>query len=668
MMNEEKFNVVIFSGGRGTQSITDSILKYPLINITMIVNTYDDGLSTGRIRKFIGNMLGPSDVRKNISRLMPLKEQCEKSLNFLIEHRLPVSAGYAEGINVLELFFLDKPCIYDNINKNYNNLAVKQVRILKEYCSAFYKYCEEQKYLNNVFDFSDCSLGNIFFAGCYILSNKNFNTAVDNFQEFCGIQGKVLNVTDGKNLVLVGLKQDNTFLKNEAEIVSPQNASHISEIFLIEDYFNESLIKNIESMKFDEKLAFLRKSEKNAVLNREVENSLKNADVIIYGPGTQNSSLFPTYLTSNLAECISLNKTAEKIFVSNIYRDYDIQSESINSLIEKFYFYLSRKSKIEIEKKDVVTQYFFQKSNDDKLDNPNYISFSEHNFADSVSKVRISDWEDKSGKHLGGKILDELLKIIQAKRDIKLKPFHHTLSIIVPALNEEKTIKQVLNKLSVLNFDHYNLNKEIIVVDGGSTDKTVEYAKSESHIKVLSLKKSKGRGAAIKLGIENAKGNIIVFFPSDNEYNPNEINLMIMPILQGQFDIVFGTRLIKCMNLDNSIMNIYKKNYLHYFLSKYGGFVLSIMSLLLYNKYITDPLTSFKAFNSDILKKFGLERDGVDMDMEIIAKASMLNKFILEIPVEFSPRLKSEGKKITFKDGIKSLTALMTIRFSRKPE
>ncbi|HPG29720.1 MAG TPA: 2-phospho-L-lactate transferase CofD family protein [bacterium] len=665
-MNNQNFNVVIFSGGRGTQSITDAILKYPLINITMIVNTYDDGLSTGRIRKFIGNMLGPSDIRKNISRLMPIKETSDRSLNYLLEHRLPVSAVYEDGINTLELFISDKPCGYDLIDRHFNNLTVKQTRFLKKYCFEFFKLCEARKKNNIVFDFSDCSLGNIFFAGCYLCCGQDFNKAVEEFQKFCSIQGKVLNVTNGQNLILTGLKQDNTFLKNEAEIVSPQNSSHISEIFLLKDYFNNQYCDVINSKSFAEKLDYLRNCEKPAELNTEVEKSLKEADIIIYGPGTQNSSLFPTYLTENLAECIAENNNAEKIFVANIYRDYDIQSESINSLIDKFYFYISRKNKIKIEKKDIVSQYFFQKSDNDQLDNPNYISFSEHNFTDLVSKVKIGDWEDKSGKHLGGKILDEILKIIQSKRDIKLKPFHHTLSIIVPALNEAKTIKTVLNKLSLLNFDEFNLNKEIIVVDGGSTDKTLEFAKSESHIKVLSLASKKGRGAALKFGIEHAKGNIIVFFPSDNEYKTDEIHSIILPIIQGQFDIVFGTRLIKCANLDASILNIYKKNYFNYFLSKYGGIALSVMSLVLYNKYITDPLTSFKAFNADILKKFNLKKDGVDMDMEIIAKSSKMKKFILEIPVEFSPRLKSEGKKITLLDGLKSIITFLTLKFSKE--
>src|SRR5690242_17844332 len=99
-----KLNVVLFSGGSGTQSITEAFLKHPQIALTILINAYDDGHSTGRLRKFIPGMLGPSDVRKNINRLMPQSQDQHRALRFLSDYRLPNGASYSQGMNLVERF------------------------------------------------------------------------------------------------------------------------------------------------------------------------------------------------------------------------------------------------------------------------------------------------------------------------------------------------------------------------------------------------------------------------------------------------------------------------------------------------------------------------------------------------------------------------------------
>src|ERR1035438_4481943 len=94
-----KLSVVLFSGGSGTQSITEAFLKHPQISLTILINAYDDGHSTGRLRRFIPGMLGPSDVRKNINRLMPQSDQRHRALRFLSDHRLPVGMEYSKGMD-----------------------------------------------------------------------------------------------------------------------------------------------------------------------------------------------------------------------------------------------------------------------------------------------------------------------------------------------------------------------------------------------------------------------------------------------------------------------------------------------------------------------------------------------------------------------------------------
>ena len=117
------------------------------------------------------------------------------------------------------------------------------------------------------------------------------------------------------------------------------------------------------------------------------------------------------------------------------------------------------------------------------------------------------------------------------------------------------------------------------------------------------------------------------------------------------------------MNLDDRIKTIYRGNTISFLLSKYGGLLLSMLCLLLFNRYVTDPLTGLKAFDRRLLKKLDLESDGVELETEIIAKLSKYNKYLLEVPVDYRPRLKSEGKKITVLDGFKAIIKLLKIRF-----
>jgi hypothetical protein len=127
--------------------------------------------------------------------------------------------------------------------------------------------------------------------------------------------------------------------------------------------------------------------------------------------------------------------------------------------------------------------------------------------------------------------------------------------------------------------------------------------------------------------------------------------------------VVIGSRAIKCLNLNQRIRHIYSNQRLAFILSKYGGILLSIASLLLYSRYVSDPFSTLKAFDSTLLKSLELKSSGVDLETEIIAKVSKREEFILEVPVQYRPRRRSEGKKTTVLQGLKALTALLTWRF-----
>lgn len=655
----EKLRVAMFSGGRGTGAITEALLRYPDIELTLLVNTYDDGLSTGLLRRFIPGMLGPSDVRKNISRfLQQRQDSASQALLFLIEYRFPDPMDTATAITLLDAVrdITSHTFSSHELIEKREELSLRQMRMLSRYLDTFLRYYEQRIVDFPDFPFSDVSLGNILFAGCYLVNGQDFNQAVTHFSSFTEIGERVLNLTNGENRVLVAMKQHGQYLHDEASIVSSQDSSRIQEIFLLHDYLDQSKYQFGE-YKIDN-IRMLRNLEELPALSKAAEKSIQEADIIIYGPGTQYSSLFPSYLTSGVAEAIQANTKAEKVFIGNIARDFDIMGEDATTLVKAFLWYMGRKIEGAFPAQDLVTRFFFQKPPADVSGEVPYVPFDANAFDQPLDKVVWIDLEGEKGKHLGSRTVSELLQVVEGELQKRVTHVSQKVSIIVPAFNEERTIKQVLRELKALHFTRWKLDKEILLIDGRSSDQTYEIARREEGIRAYQVSGKSGRGKAYRLGIERAKGDIIVFFPSDGEYRVEDIQRIVAPLVSQEFSAVYGSRAYRTQDLNGTLERVYGKKGLLYLISKYGGISLSVLMLLLYQRFTSDPFTSIKGFNARVFRNLRFVREGVDYDMELMAKLIRSEHVILEIPVSYEARTLEQGKKITVWDGIQCLITL----------
>jgi len=654
-------NVVLFSGGRGTASIASALVNHDQVRLTSIVNAYDDGLSTGRIRAFVPGMLGPSDIRKNTSTFMPTLERCQRALKRLLDYRFPDGTAREQALaNLRPLADATGPLPDPALAAAFVQLTNGQLARLAGYARAYLDYEAAQLAKGVAFDYGDCAVGNLLFAGCYLALGRDFNRAIDDMADLCEVRATVLNATDGRNYVLVALKQDGRYLADESAIVSPQDSAPIRQIFLLDAYLDQSELAKLESEDGAGKLAFLSERARTPDPNRQVLAAIAEAELIIYGPGTQHSSLFPTYLTKGVAEAIAANTKAEKIFVANIALDHDIRGESAETLIGKLHTYMNRHGATNIPIAELMTRAFIQTSDEgDGSPSQTYVPYA--GSAPDGSKVLARNWEAESGRHLGGLIVDELFSLLRQARQVEVQPYRHMISIVVPVLDEERTIGRVLDALESLDTSELDVEKEIIVVDGGSGDRSLEIARARK-VRVYQIKPREGRGAAIRLGFARARGNVLVVFPSDGEYDAADIRSLVQPILRNQFKAVIGSRAIKCLSLETRIQYIYGDSRLLYLMSKYGGMAISVLCLLIYNRYITDPLSTLKAYDRALMESLTLTAKGVDLECEIIAKASQRREFILEVPVAFTPRTRAQGKKMTARDGLSAIAALFRYR------
>ncbi len=222
------------------------------------------------------------------------------------------------------------------------------------------------------------------------------------------------------------------------------------------------------------------------------------------------------------------------------------------------------------------------------------------------------------------------------------------LSIIVPVYNEEKTVKKVLTELKKLK-----INKEIIVVNDGSTDKTGEILKKIKGIRVYTHKKNMGKGAAVTTGIKKSKGELVIIQDADLEYNPKEIPKLIEALIYFGADAVYGYRFLKRKG---------KRVFLH----DIGNRVLSFITSLLFLKSIPDMETCYKLMKRNLIEDMKLCSKGFEIEPEITVKLIRKNAKIISIPITFNARGFEEGKKIRVWDGFKALLTLLKLRFSSK--
>lgn len=649
----QKAKVVLFSGGSGTSTIAEWLLKHDQIELIVVVNAYDDGLSTGRIRKAVPGMLGPSDIRKNVTRLMPRKERADEALRMLLEWRFPNPATTEWALDFELQFTAGRVslCGAEKISELLESLRVGQHKELSASLSAFGEYLRSS---GITFDWSDCSLGNAIFAGCFLKQGGNFNAAAASMQNLAGANGRILNVTNGENLHLCAVKGE-VFLATEAEIVDAQDSAPIDEIFLLRE---EQEISRICKLPPRDRIAALRAADVRPKLNPDVRAVLAEADVIVYGPGTPHSSLFPTYLTEELSSCISANEKAEKILVGNLAKDFESQAEDFTTLTKKALFYLGNKGSSLVEWQRLISKFFVQVDSSRSSD---ALEFNRAAFPFPAHLLVATDWKNREGKHSGGQVTDEILALINAKLAVKLREFHHMVSIVVPGLNEAKTLVDVLQRLTYVDVERLGLNKEVIYVDGGSTDGSLEKAQSVQNVRVLSAEGCKGRGDAMRTGLEEARGNIIVFFPCDGEYSPEDIPSLVGQFLNSGCALMCGSRALRSRTMTDYIETVYGNNKALLFLSRLGAICLNISTLILYNRFISDPLTGLKVWDGRLLKAMRLRSHKLDIETEMLAKAFNRNTYAIEAPVSYVPRTRAQGKKTTVAEGVLALWRLISL-------
>jgi glycosyltransferase involved in cell wall biosynthesis len=228
------------------------------------------------------------------------------------------------------------------------------------------------------------------------------------------------------------------------------------------------------------------------------------------------------------------------------------------------------------------------------------------------------------------------------------------LSIIIPVYNEEQTIGEVVERVRAV--DLVGVEKEILIANDGSSDGTRDAMltsgwAADPRIKILESEINVGKGAAVRLGLKVASGNVILIQDADLELDPREYGALLAPILDGRTNVVYGSRFLKPSHRVS-------------LRARLGNRALTMLTNLLFRSRLTDMETAYKVFRREVLQGIELRCVGFDFEPELTAKLLLAGHPIVEVPIAYNPRRVDEGKKIRWVDGIDAVYALLKCRLS----
>jgi 2-phospho-L-lactate transferase/gluconeogenesis factor (CofD/UPF0052 family) len=644
-------DVVLFSGGRGSAALARQLVSSATVNLTIVINGYDDGASTGEVRRFLGDSLGPSDFRKNASNLAAALRSCPGELIELLDLRLPQSYAFDGALALISEQRGDDP----GATRVRRLLESIPAEARDAVISRLQRFATEVQTSGRGFDFGDCSVGNLVFAGAFLLAGRDFNRAVDDYCALVGLPaGVVDNVTSGENAFLVAIESTGRLLATEAAIVDSATPNRIRDIFLLDRPLTTEEITAIESAG-PKAEAMLRARAPRLRVNPRVADRIRSADLIIYGPGTQHSSLFPSYLTPGICDAIAGNLGAMKVLVTNIQPDAEITGSNALDLVGKAVYYLRGRDTLSVPTPFLVTHSLLNDPSVPEATRP-YVPLGPTETIEDPRLVRIGNYEEGlTGRHHAARVLEPFIASIVSRRD------RRRVAVLLTDTDSINKVTQSLLEMVRGGIEQVPLDVTVFYAAAAPLDPTLA---ERLPVDLCHLRNGERSFAETA---RHGGFDYVLLFESSGMYRGEETVPLLTQLVSGRLDAVWGSRRLSVRDIEESYRFRYSASALRGAISYLGSYALSLACLTFYGRYITDTLSGVRAIRAaDVLDP---RVDLAHKNANHVLLSGLLRRKaeILEMPVRFVPLSPERVKRTSPLDGLSALATLVTHRFSRQP-
>jgi GT2 family glycosyltransferase/2-phospho-L-lactate transferase/gluconeogenesis factor (CofD/UPF0052 family) len=511
--------VVVLCGGRGSSVLTNQLLDLGA-SVTCLVNAFDDGLSTGRLRQLFSE-LGPSDLRKNLLSLMDIDAPGYWSRFEVFAYRYPsldersaVFRAEVEGICGAKPG--GPPGVTRELAKMIARLPEPTRNDIVLYLRAFLDaLVRHERDWERTFSFADCALGNCILLGARLSCGASWTQALRELECLLVTRGRI-EVASEENRHLFALCRDGRVLPTEFDIITNSDGD-IDELFFSKNPVDcAGLERSLGSSTQAARLQRLR-AEIHAptVASAPALDALRAADMIVYGPGTFHSSLLPTLMIDGVAAAID-SSSARKIMVINIAQEPDTRFMSGNDLALRVKNYVGRQA----------FQYLIVNETKQRR-GAGYISMEQTEAKALSAEMIKDDFEDRTrpGRHRGSMLARALLGVAKAKA-VPLTPSQAAqplVSIVMLAWNRKEEVLIGLAELSKSTYP----NVETILVDNGSTDGTAQAVYDQfPRVNVVRMHSNTGM-TGYNVGFATARGKYVVMLDDDSHLAPEAVETMV---------------------------------------------------------------------------------------------------------------------------------------------
>jgi len=649
---QEPLRVVLFSGGRGSGALTSTLLQTPGIAVTLAVNGYDDGASTGEVRRFLGDALGPSDFRKNASRLAAALGLCEPSVVQFLDGRLPETASAETVADLVAALTRTTP----NRGPAVQELPAASRAAIADRLSAFLAELPRR----GPFDFRDCSVGNLVFAGSYLRCGRRFNGAVDDYAGLLGLApGVIENVTDGTNAFLVAIDVDGRVLGSEADIVDAKRRNTVQDIFLIDRPLDAAECAALAAGGPAIAAERLAARTVPTPVNTRLAARIADAHLIVYAPGTQHSSLLPSYLTEGLSGAIAANLRAIKLLITNIQTDAEITGRSAVDIINRAVFFLKEKGKRGTPTPALITHFLINDPRAAATPTAAYVPLGRLDTLQDPRLVRIGQYEEGgSGRHDALKVLGPFLAETAAGRG------RHRVAVVLYDAGTTDKLAQTL--LEMVRGGISDLPIEVTVFC--ETDTPIDAAfLGMLPFPVRELPPLDFDGdARLRELLQAGRFEYVVLFESSGMYNGEDVPWLASH-LTGRLDAVWGSRRLSVRDIEESYRLRYNAHAIAGATSYIGSHLLSLLYLALYGRYVSDTLSGARALRVADACAIRSTLTHKRANQHLLTRLLRRKAEMFEVPVHFFAVSPAQVKRTTAFDGLQSIGTILRGRIRRDP-